>query len=140
MAFKFNQAVYQSTGTDFNYESVGTLASNCKGYSLKFSKRNLASDKRVTLLLRDKKGVDFTLSCSAPLSKLVRKAISSGTPHNKVLTSLLKLDIMQDQDDESKYFLCQPQGDGEMLPSYEVDTLAKDKESTFEDILATAVF
>lgn len=134
MAIKFNKAVYSTTSNeDFNYESVGTLASNCKGYSLKFSKRNLASDKRVTLLMKDKAGVDFTLSCSAPLSKLVRKALTT-QDQKTVLSSLLNLDIMQDKDDATRYFLCQPQGDGEMLPTFKVDELAK-VNASFEDVM-----
>jgi hypothetical protein len=132
MAIKFNEAVFTATTSEWNYSSEGTLASNCKGYAIKFTKKNLASDKRVTLILT-KGNKRFTLSCSAPLSKLVRKALAT-KEQNEVLGSLMQLEIMADNDDSSKYFLCQPQGDGEMLPEFKVDELVKANVS-YEDVL-----
>ena len=132
MAIKFNEAVFSETTSEWNYSSEGTLAVNCKGYTVKFSKRNLAGDKRVTLLL-SKGNKKFTLSCSAPLSKIVRKALTTKT-QNEVLGGLMQLEIMVNDEDSTKYFLCQPQGDGEMLPEFKVDELVKANVS-YEDVM-----
>lgn len=132
MAVKFNEAQFSEQTSEWNYSSQGTLATNCKGYLVKFTKRNLASDKRVTLILS--KGTKrFTLSCSAPLSVLVRKALQT-KEQNEVLASLMQLAIMVCDDDESRYFLCQPQGDGEQLPEFKVDELSK-KNVSYEDVI-----
>ena len=99
---------YQSSG-EFNYESVGTVANNFKGYRLRFTKANLASTKRVTLIAKDKDGEEWILPCTAPLSGQIRKALNNGKSQKEILAAVAKLDIMQD--DEDKYFVFQPQGE-----------------------------
>jgi len=135
---KFNKAVFAATGSEWNFENAGSLAKNTKGRKIKFTKKNLASEKRVTLLISDKDG-SFenagTLSCSAPLSAIVRKALKDGKTQREVLAACCKLDILVDQDDPTRYFLCQPQGDGQQLDAFAVDTL--DKQAVeFADIVA----
>lgn len=137
MPVKFNKAQFSGSGT-YNYTASGTMAANCKGLFAKFTKKNLAKTDgtRVLILLSSDKD-DFsnawTLPCTKPLSKWVREAIEGGVSHNDVFAVLAKLDIIVDNDDENKYFLSNPQGDGEMLPAVEVAKAAKSK-ITYEEV------
>ncbi len=136
--FKFNKAQFSSQTAEWNYESVGTLAKNSKGKRIKFTKRNLASDNRVVILISNNQGsydeADL-LICTAPLSKMIRKSLDKGMSMKELLSICSKLEIQVDTEDPSKYFLFQPQGDGEMLEDFAVDALAKEK-ATFEDLIA----
>jgi hypothetical protein len=135
---KFNKAVYSAQSTEWNYENAGSLAQNTKGRKIKFSKKNLASTNRVTLLISDKSG-QFedaeTLVCTAPLSGVIRRALSEGKTQKEVLAACCKLDIQVDKDDATRYFLMQPQGDGEALEAFAVDSLNK-QAVEFADIVA----
>lgn len=111
---------YQNSG-EFNFENVGSVASNYKGMSLRFTKNNLSSTKRVTLIAKDKKGEEFLLPCSTPLSGMIRKALSGGKSQREVLAIITKLDIYTDED--GKYFVFQPQGDA--AEEFMVDDLKK---------------
>lgn len=114
---------YQSTG-EFNYENLGTVASNFKGMSLRFTNKNLASEKRVNIIAKDKSGEEYNLPLSAPLSGVVRKALANGKSKKEILAAITKLDLYQDGE---KYFVFQPQG--EANEEFLVDTLASEKVS-----------
>lgn len=134
MSFKLNVAKFASTG-EFNYTEIGTLLAVCKNEnikSIKFTKPNLASEKRVTLILTDSSEESHTLSCSSPLSAIVRKALKTQSKQ-KVLGALSKLVVMQDNDDEEKYFLMQPAGAGE--ESFLVEDIKAEK-VTYEELVA----
>jgi len=121
MALNFKQVEYQGVG-EFNYEDMGTVASNFKGHSLRFTKRNLANaEKRVTLIAK-KGDKEFILPCSKPLSAVVRKALDNGKSHKEVLSILTKLNVYQSEDGE-RYFVMQPQG--EQLEAFNIDSIAK---------------
>lgn len=140
MAVKFNEAQFSEQTSDYDYSSQGTLANNAKGYLVKFTKKNLAGLNlnsrgevtRVTLLL-EKGGKRYYLACSAPLSVLVRQAVKT-QDQDQVLASLMQLEIHVNNDDSTRYFLTQPKGDGEQLPSFDVTTLAKLNVS-YEDVI-----
>lgn len=135
MSFKLNIAKFASTG-EFNYTEIGTLLAVCKNEkikSIKFTKPNLASEKRVTLILTDSSEESHTLSCSTPLSIIVRKALKDGSSKQKVLGALSKLAVMQDNKDEEKYFLMQPAGAGE--ESFLVEDIKAEK-VTYEELVA----
>jgi hypothetical protein len=114
---------YQSTG-EFNYENLGTVASNFKGMSLRFTNKNLASEKRVNIIAKDKSGEEYNLPLSAPLSGVVRKALANGKSKKEILAAITKLDLYQDGE---KYFVFQPQG--EANEEFLVDNLASEKVS-----------
>ena len=138
MAFQFNKAQFKSQTEEWMYESVGTLAKNSKGRRIKFTKRNLASDNRVVILISDAKGKyddAELLTCTEPLSKMIRKSLEKKMSHKELLAICSKLEIQQHVDDETKYFLFQPQGDGEMLEDFAVNDLAKESVS-YEDLVA----
>ena len=121
MALNFKKVEYQGVG-EFNYEDMGTVASNFKGHSLRFTKRNLANtEKRVTLIAK-KGDNEYTLPCSKPLSAVVRKALDTGKSHKEVLSIITKLNVYQ-SDDGERYFVMQPQG--EQLEAFNIDTIAK---------------
>lgn len=141
MAVKFNEAQFsEQTSDDYDYSNQGTLAQNAKGFTIKFTKKNLAGLNlnskgevtRVTLILQ-KGGKRYNLSCSAPLSALVRTAVKT-QDQDQVLASLMQLEIHVSNDDESRYFLTQPKGDGEQLPSFDVNALSKMNVS-YEDVI-----
>jgi hypothetical protein len=134
---KFNKAQFQPQ-TEWNYSDGGTFAANAKGKFAKFSKKNLAKTDgtRVTILLSKDKG-DFseaeTLMCTKPLSEKIRSSHAKGTPHKEIFAALSKLSIIVDNDDEEKYFLSLPQGDGEMLLAFEINKMVKEP-ITMEDV------
>ena len=133
MAFKLNVASFTSEAGEISFSEVGTLAKHAKGMTIRFSKKNLKSDKRVTLLLTDKKGETFTLPCTAPLSESIRAALAAGKEQQSVLSALLKLTIIQNDDDESMYFLNAPDG-GQGSTAFAVEDLAKEDED-FDEVL-----
>ena len=140
MPVQFNEAQFNEQTSDYDYSSQGTLANNAKGFTIKFTKKNLAglnfNDKgevtRVTLIL-EKAGKRYNLSCSAPLSRAVRNAVKT-EDQDTVLASLMQLEIHVNNDDAKRYFLTQPKGDGEQLPAFDVTTLAK-KNVSYEDVI-----
>ena len=140
MAVQFNEAQFSEQTSDYNYSSEGTLASNAKGFTIKFTKKNLAGlnlnakgePTRVTLIL-EKGNKRYNLSCSAPLSTLVRNAVKT-KDQDEVLASLMQLEIHVHNEDPKKYFLTQPKGDGEQLPAYNVTALAN-KNVSYEDVI-----
>lgn len=128
MNFKFKKIDYSNSTTseDWSYVPVGTLASLAKKSRFKFTKRNLASDKRITILISDDKGNyenGSMISCTSPLSATVRKWLKDGVSQKDIMTALVKLTVQVDQDDQDKYFLFAPQGDGEMLADFGVNDL-----------------
>jgi hypothetical protein len=147
--FTFSKSTFSSsTQEDWGFETVGTFGKlpAMKGKRVQFTKKNLKGTNRVTLQIFPKKYSSLAdaiednavenLSCTVPLSKLVRKAITDGVTHNKMLSYLLTLEVQQDASDEEnvKIFLFSEKGDGEQLPSFLVDDLAKEK-VTFDDIV-----
>ena len=138
--FSFSKSEFSSsTQEDWGYESVGILGKipAMKGKKIQFTKKNLKGENRVALQIFPKKYAKLEdaisddavegLICTSPLSKIVRKALTSGTSHNKVLSYIVTLEIQQSVDDADKYFLFSEKGDGEQLPAFLVDELAKDK-------------
>lgn len=145
--FKFQKSEFaQSTQEDWGYEVVGVFGKipAMKGKRVTFTKKNLKGDARVTLqifpkiytTLKDAIEADQVekLSCTVPLSKIVRKALANGVSHNKMLSYLTTLEIQQDLTDPKKYFLFQEKGDGDALPSFLIDELGKES-VTLEDVM-----
>ena len=138
--FNFSKSQFSSsTQENWGYETVGIFGkiSAMIGKKVQFTKKNLKGVNRVTLQIFPKKYSNLAdaieddavenLSCTEPLSKVVRKAINSGASHNKVLSYLLQLEIQRNIEDKDKYFLFGEKGDGEALPAFLVDDLVKDK-------------
>lgn len=141
--FNLNSAVFAAT-TEYSYETVGTLASNCKGRRLNFTKNNLAKVakedgkyNRVAIIatnVTDDKDVKI-VPCSEPLSIIIRKALATKS-QKEVLIALTKLSIQADKTDASKYFLMQPAATS--TESFLVEELAAE-EVTFESLMASAL-
>lgn len=130
--FQLQTAVFSSKAGATTFSEVGTFAKHAKGMTIKFTKANLASTKLVTMLLTNKAGEVFRLSCTTPLSEMVRKALAKGKEHKEVLSALLPLTIIVDDENPEKYFLSAP-GDGTGLPAFEVSDL--NEEADFDEIL-----
>lgn len=143
-AFKFSKSQFSSsTQEDWEFETVGIFGEipAMKGKKVQFTKKNLKGDSRVTLQLFPKKYKDLKeaiadeavefLPCTKPLSKMIRKAVASGVPHNKILGHLVTLEIQQSIEEPEKYFLFSEKGDGEALPAYLVDEL---EETSYADL------
>ena len=146
--FTFTKSQFSSnTQEDWGFETVGVFGKipAMKNKRVQFTKKNLKGESRVTLQIFPKKYSNLSeaidddavenLSCTVPLSKIVRKAISSGADYNKVLGYLVTLEIQKSVDDDSKYFLFSEKGDGEQLPSFLIDEVIKEKVS-YDDLVA----
>jgi hypothetical protein len=106
-----NKVQYQSSGEDYNWESAGTVASNFKGHTMRFTNNNIANDKKRLTIITKKGKDEFTLSCSSQLSIKVRKALKEGMSKKSALSLLVQLDLNVDPEDNTRYFIFQPQGD-----------------------------
>jgi hypothetical protein len=128
-----NKVQYQSSNEDYSWESAGTVASNFKGHTMRFTNNNIANDsKRLTIIT--KKGKDeFTLSCSANLSIQVRKALKGGMSKRDALSALCQLDLQVDPTDDSRYFIFKPEG--EANEGFAVAELSQEAVS-YEDVVA----
>jgi hypothetical protein len=135
VAFKLRKAEFTQSA-EWNYEDQGTLAQNCKGLTLKFGKKNLASDKRVVIFAY--KGDDdkepMIIPCSEGVSKSIRKALPT-LGVTKTLASLVGLSIQQNKENEEMYFLMAPMG--EQMQGAKVSDLVK-QNLEYEDLLALA--
>ena len=68
--------------------------------SISFLRKNFNNpDKRVALILKNKKGESTVISCSAPLSKEIRE-------HRIVIADIFGLEIIEDE--EGRYFIAMP--------------------------------
>jgi hypothetical protein len=151
MSFQFNKSEFQAQ-EDWGFETVGIFGTlpAMKGKRLQFTKKNLKNeDRSIALQIFPKKYDNLSeaiadkatecLVCTRPLSKLIRKGISGGVNHNKMLSYLLSLEVQTNIDNPKQHLLFSEKGDGEQLPAFLVDDLAKEKVS-YEDILDSAAF
>jgi hypothetical protein len=106
-----NKVQYQSSSEDYNWETAGTVASNFKGHTMRFTNNNIANDKKRLTIITKKGKDEFTLSCSGPLSIKVRKALKEGLSKKSALSALVQLDLNVDPEDNTRYFIFQPQGE-----------------------------
>lgn len=134
----FNKAVLKQR-EDWRYEDAGTFAENIGDtYRVKFSKANLAGKARVTILLSETGNYEQDgelLYCTVALSEWIRNAVTKMSQED-VMCHLLKLSILVDKEDRSKYFLAMPrkEGAGNMLPDFQVEELKAHKPvQKFED-------
>ena len=138
--FSFSKSQFSSsTQEDWGYETVGIFGKlpAMKGKKVQFTKKNLKGENRVALQIFPKKyaklenAIDSddveSLVCTTPLSKAIRKALNGNVPHNKVLSYLVTLEVQQSIEDPERYFLFSEKGDGEQLPAFLVEDLAKEK-------------
>jgi hypothetical protein len=148
--FKFSKSTFSSTGSEeWGFESVGIFGEipAMKGKRVTFTKKNLKGDKKVTLQIFPKKYKTLAdaikddavekLSCTAPLSKVVRTGLAKGVKQSKMLTYLIGLEIQQSIEEPELYFLFSEKGDGESLPNFLIDDLAEERENepvSLEDI------
>ena len=108
--YQLKAVEYKNSAEDFNYESGGTFAKFAKGCTVRFGKKNLASEKKVALFLAKEGEDDKILPCSGPLSDIIRKALKTYSKA-QVISSLRTLNVMFDKDNPEKYFLMQPKGE-----------------------------
>ena len=60
------------------------------------SDKNLKSDKRVTLILKDEEGKSAAVPCSSAVSVTVRQALAEGTSKEECLAALIQLNLLED--------------------------------------------
>ena len=128
----FNFKVYQST----TLNDLGTLAEIVgKKGKLRFAgAKNLNSDKRVSIVLIKADGTSDTVSCSAVVSTGVRKALADGTPKNKVLAVLAKLQVLEGETEIP--YVCAPAGANGTEDEFTVEQLQAVKNVDYESIIA----
>jgi hypothetical protein len=120
----WNKVEYQTAEGQLTFEEIGTVAENCKDWTLRFTNRNLRGDKRVLIIGKDKKGEEYTLPCTKPLSDVIRKSLANGAPKSKVLEAVVNLEMIASEDGE-RYFITLPsEGANE---AFAVTTLVKAK-------------
>lgn len=122
MAMKFAKVQYQSTG-EFNYEYVEPVKTHFKGFTFKFTKKNL-NNLTSSLAIIAKKGNDERIApCSKPLSQKIKTFINEGKMTQKEAMAFIftKCWIIegQNQAGEDRVFIAFAQGQaGEELESF----------------------
>ena len=105
---QFQDTVFSNT-SEWNWEKVGKLKEHVKGWSLRFTKNNLANkEKCLTIIGTPKDGTPKNIYCTKPLSNKVREAIAGGMKPLEALGVLLNYDLQMN--DEGRTFVFQPQG------------------------------
>jgi hypothetical protein len=136
----FKKVEYQSQSGDYDFDPLLddegnplTFNQALDGRFIKFTRKNLRGDKRVTILMSDDQK-DFSnaemITCQKPLSELIRTALANKTPQKVVLSNLLNLTIDAKFDEDGQLvsaFLRLPSdGDVEMLESFSAEDLAQE--------------
>jgi len=128
MALQFK--VYETS----SLEDLGTILDIIgENGEIRFSsEKNLKSNKRVTLILKDEDGKSAAVPCSTAVSTTVRQALADGTSKEECLAALVQLNLLED--DKSRIFIS-PLGDPDVAPQefYKVGNLAEVKVS-YEDL------
>lgn len=114
-------------------EDLGTVAQvvGAKG-KLAFITKNLASTKRVAIVLRNKNGESAVQSCSEPVSNAVRKALQGGKTKKEVLAVIAQLSILEG--DTGISFICAPAGELS-LESFSIEELIEETVSSYEELV-----
>lgn len=134
MKLKLATVKSTSTGDWDKVEEHGTLKSQlAKTDVLSFSNKNLESEKRVVLFVKEQ-GEDTPkmISLSERLSKLVRKVLKEGTKRIEVIKSLLTLKVIETED--GVFYLVTS---GKPAESFSLADLAKEEVTAFafEDLI-----
>lgn len=100
--------------------------------TISFSQKNLESESRVVLLIKENDSdAPKMLSLSERLSKSVRKAVASGAKRSDILKSLIGMRVIENAD--GVFFLIPEGRAGE---SYSVADLMKGEPITLEALIA----
>jgi len=131
---KLELSVVQSSGNSAwaDVTEHGTLKANlAKTDVLFFSAKNLESESRVVVFVKENEtDAPKMISCSARLSKLVRKAFAQGAKKLDVLKSLLNLQVVEN---ENGYFIVPEGKQGE---TFSMADLAKGESIALESLIA----
>lgn len=110
-----------------NLEDLGTLADQigAKG-TIKFSKPNfLNTDKRVVVIAENGEGLSAVISCSANLSKHLRKTKADGAEKKELLAYVAGLNVLENE--EGVPYITMP--GGEPTEGFKISDLKKVKVS-----------
>ena len=129
MALNFKK--YESTATTL--ETIGTVASQIPGGSLKFVPGTFTSGKRIAIILTNKAGESTVLACSKRVSATLRSALENGSTKKDLLAAIVKLEISEDE--EGRNFIMAPQGVGGQEEELNISVATKQKVS-YEDLIA----
>lgn len=123
-------AVYESS----TLEDLGTVAQVVgKKGTLAFINKNLASTKRVAVVLKNVKGESTVITCSAPVSTSVRNALANGVERRKVLAIVSKLNVLEGETEVP--FICAPAGSSTM-EEFTIESLATEKVTDYAELIA----
>lgn len=128
MALQFKK--YESTATEL--ETLGTVASQIPGGSLKFVPGTFTSGKRVAIILLDKNGDSTVVACSSRVSTTLHNALKNGASKKEMLAAVSNLEISEDK--QGRNFISAPRGSGGQEESFAVGQLKSEK-ITHEDLV-----
>jgi hypothetical protein len=121
LIFKSSEELNAELGRSGDVENIGTLESLMpKGTRVKFGKNNFNSDKLVVVCAISKDGKLAFISCSKPISRLVRELFKAGKTKTEILGWLITLDVVEN---EKGMFISKPMG--EAGESIEIGKLTK---------------
>jgi hypothetical protein len=130
------------TPTESNLTELGTVASQIRGGKIKFTPGSLAKYqagqiKAISILLTNKKGESTTAPLSKRVSATMKSALANGSTKQDCLSAILKLQLLETEDGAN--IISAPRGASGEEEEVSVESGAK-SQTTYEDILATAVF
>lgn len=134
MKLKLQVVEAQGTGSWADVTEHGSLRSQLvKTDILSFSQKNLESEKRVVILIKEKgDGAPKMLSLSERLSNWVRKNLKAGRGKIELMKSLLVANVIENED--GNFFLVTK---GTLAEGWGIDALDNEevKEVTFEEMI-----
>ncbi len=134
LQFRTSEEINKELGREGSVEDLGTLKKLLpKGSKVKFGKNNFNNDKmRVVVVVTDKNGKLAFISCSKPISLIVRKLAAQGKEKKDILGWLITLHVMEN---EQGMFISKPMG--EAGEDFEIDKL--EEQSTEEFVPADLI-
>ena len=138
MAMKFQKVQYQSNG-EFNFEYVEPVKNHFKGFTFKFTKKNL-KNLTSSLAIIAKKGADERIAvCSKHLSESIKTKLAEGDITQKLAMSFIftKCWVIEgkNQKGEDRVLIAYAQGEaGEELDTFTAADLSGVTEEELESV------
>lgn len=136
-----NFAVYQNAAFETLGALAGLLGAKTK-VRLGAKSFNSGNESRISVIAKKPDGTSARVLCSKGISQSVRNAHSAGVNDNEILKALVKLEVseleMKNKDGEMEivHWLVAPAGEFAELPEWSVESLAKGKAVTYEELVA----
>ena len=135
MAMKFQKVNYTTSG-EFSFNYMSLVKDYLKGYTFKFTKKNLRNDSRLTIIAQKGNETPVTAVTSTALSKWLKPQIGKELTQREAMAFLVtRCWVIEgaNQSGEARTLIAFPQGEaGEELESFSLNDLKVDEKKVKE--------